>query len=70
MYTVLQLSEKYGYSKYTITKACHRAGIKKIGNQFVITTKKQEASIIKEIKSRKPGNPNFVKKNKNLGHNA
>ena len=66
MYTVMQLAAETGYSKTQIITACRRAGVKKIGNQFVITSQKMKSTIIKEIENRRPGNPNLIKKNKKL----
>lgn len=64
--TVSQLKKETGYSKTQIITACRRAGVGKIGKQFVITSQKMKSTIIKEIENRRPGNPNLIKKNKKL----
>jgi len=65
MWTVKELVNEIGYSKDQIITACHRCNIQMVGHQFVIQNKTEKNSIIEEIKSRRPGNPNFKKSKKN-----
>lgn len=60
MLSVSQFCKKYSISKDRVIRGCKRLGIYKVGNQYVIHPE-IELDLLKNIKSIKKGNPNWVK---------